>query len=162
MLVECEASAKPFSLFIFDIDHFKNFNDTNGHPAGDELLRKMGTLIREHLRPGDVACRYGGEEFLIAMPDTDRIEGLEMADRLRRKIETEPFENREAQPSGKVSISGGVAAFPKDGSSVSELIQHADQALYRSKNSGRNSVELHKGVDIGDPGTMIDQLIGGE
>jgi len=164
MLVECESSAKPFSMFIFDIYHFKNFNDTNGHPAGDDLLRRMGTLIREHLRPGDVACRYGGEEFLIGMPNTDRTEALEQADRLRHTIETEPFEHREAQPSGKVSVSGGVAAFPKDGSSVSELIQHADQALYRSKKGGRNSVSLYKTQDIGDPGEMssIDDLIGAD
>ena len=77
---------------------------------------------------------------------------------LRQKISIEPFEHRESQPSGIVSVSGGVAAFPKDGSSVSELIQHADQALYRSKKGGRNSVSLHKRVDIGEM-PAIDGLL---
>jgi diguanylate cyclase (GGDEF)-like protein len=153
-LVACERTAKPFSIFIFDIDHFKNFNDSNGHPAGDELLRRMGGLIRHHLRPGDLACRYGGEEFVIAMPDTDRRNALELAEKLRHTIDSEPFEHREKQPSGLVSISGGVASFPKDGASVNELIQHADQALYRAKKSGRNRVTQYKGIDIGDPSAL--------
>jgi hypothetical protein len=69
-LLECERDAKRFSVFIFDIDHFKNYNDTNGHPAGDELLKQMARLIRANLRPGDIASRYGGEEFVVGMPDT--------------------------------------------------------------------------------------------
>lgn len=137
---------------MFDIDHFKTFNDTNGHPAGDQLLRAMSGLIRRHLRRADVACRYGGEEFLVAMPDTDRQTAYHLADTLRRAVETEPFDNRETQPSGRISVSGGVAEFPKDGSSIGELIQHADEALYLAKKGGRNRVECYKSVDIGDPG----------
>jgi len=151
-LVECEGKAKPFSIFIFDIDHFKIFNDTNGHPAGDQLLRGMGGLIRRHLRPGDLACRYGGEEFVIATPGTDGPAAFELAERLRRAIEAEPFEHRESQPMGGVTISGGVATFPHDGTSVAELLQRADEALYRSKKGGRNRVNSHKGIDIGDAG----------
>jgi diguanylate cyclase (GGDEF)-like protein len=153
-LVECERMAKPFSIFIFDIDHFKNFNDTNGHPAGDQLLRVMGGLIRRHLRPGDLACRFGGEEFVIAMPDTDPRRALELADSFRRTIESEPFEHRDSQPDGTVSVSGGVAAFPKDGTSVVELVKHADEALYLAKKSGRNRVMQYKGIEIGDPGDL--------
>jgi diguanylate cyclase (GGDEF)-like protein len=149
-LVECEQSAKPFSIFIFDIDNFKNFNDTNGHPAGDALLRRMGDLIRHHLRPGDLACRYGGEEFVIAMPDTGRRMALELAEKFRELVQGTDFEHRESQPLGFVSISGGVAAFPKDGSGVAELVKRADEALYSSKKGGRNRVAAYKGVDIGD------------
>jgi diguanylate cyclase (GGDEF)-like protein len=149
-LVECEKAAKPFSIFIFDIDHFKSFNDSNGHPAGDQLLRSMGALIRRHLRPGDLACRYGGEEFVIAMPNTERRVAAELAEQFRQTIAAEPFEHRENQPMGFVSISGGVAAFPADGASVAELIQRADEALYRSKKGGRNRVTQHRNVEIGD------------
>jgi len=149
-LIECERTARPFSLYIFDIDHFKTFNDTNGHPAGDQLLRRLSGLIRHHLRPGDLACRYGGEEFVIVMPDTTAEVALELADKLRRTISEEPFEHRENQPSGFVSISGGVATFPQDGGSISELVKLADESLYRSKEGGRNRVTPYKGVEIGD------------
>ncbi len=153
-LVECEAKARPFSIFIFDIDHFKNYNDTNGHPAGDALLRRMAGLIKQQVRPGDMACRYGGEEFVVAMPDTDREAALELADKMRAMIASTDFEHREKQPLGHVSISGGVASFPKDGNSVSELIKLADQSLYISKKGGRNRVRLYEGVSIGgDPET---------
>jgi len=154
LLISCEKGAKPFSVFIFDIDHFKNFNDTNGHPAGDTLLRGMGALIRRQLRPGDVACRYGGGEFVIAMPNTDRATALEVAERLRAAIESEPFEHRESQPAGTVSVSGGVAQFPKDGATVAELIQRADQSLYRAKKGGRNRIVAYRGVEIGDTGDL--------
>jgi diguanylate cyclase (GGDEF)-like protein len=160
LLVSCERGAKPFSVFIFDIDHFKNFNDTNGHPAGDTLLRGMGALIRRHLRPGDVACRYGGEEFVIAMPNTDRSTAREVADGLRAAIEVEPFEHRESQPAGTISVSGGVAQFPTDGATVAELIQCADQALYRAKKGGRNRILAYKCVEIGDAGDYPPLLDG--
>jgi diguanylate cyclase (GGDEF)-like protein len=150
MLVECENAAQPFSVFIFDIDHFKTYNDTNGHPAGDELLRTMGRMIKQSLRPGDMSCRYGGEEFVIAMPNTDADTAHRQAETLRKQIENEPFPHREKQPAGKVSISGGIAAFPKDGSSVVELVQRADEALYSSKKGGRNRINFYKGLVIGN------------
>jgi diguanylate cyclase (GGDEF)-like protein len=150
MLVTCEKEAQPLSVFIFDIDHFKNYNDTNGHPAGDELLRSIGRLIKHSLRPGDVACRYGGEEFIIAMTETDREAGYEQAEKVRKTIAATRLQHGEKQPLGMISISGGVASFPKDGTSVSELIQLADEALYQSKKGGRNRVTLYKGVEIGD------------
>ena len=149
MLVACERRAQPLSVFIFDIDHFKNYNDTNGHPAGDQLLREMAKLIKEQIRPGDLACRYGGEEFVVAMPETDREEAFVLAQRLREAVAATPFEHREKQPLGMVSISGGIASFPKDGSAIGELIQRADEALYNSKKGGRNRVALYKGVQIG-------------
>ncbi len=158
-LVQCEKTGKPFSMFIFDIDHFKNFNDTQGHPAGDELLKVMGSIIRQHLRRNDLACRYGGEEFVIAMPDTDAENAYKLADQLRKTIEQEPFEHRETQPAGLVSVSGGVATFPRDGTSVDELVRRADEALYTSKKGGRNRVTPFKGIDIGDPASSPRPLV---
>ncbi len=158
-LVQSEKTGKPFSMFIFDIDHFKNFNDTQGHPAGDELLKVMGRIIQQHLRRYDHACRYGGEEFVISMPDTDAKTALELAENLRKAIEDEPFDNRETQPAGIISVSGGVATFPKDGASVAELIRRADEALYTSKKGGRNRVSSYKGIDIGDPSESPQPMV---
>jgi diguanylate cyclase (GGDEF)-like protein len=149
MIVAAEREGQSLSLFIFDIDHFKNYNDTNGHPAGDELLRGLSELLRGLVRPGDRCCRYGGEEFIVAMPDTGREEAYTVADRIRTAVADHPFAHRERQPGGKVSISGGVAAFPQDGNSVAVLTKHADVALYESKRRGRNRITIYQGVEIG-------------
>jgi diguanylate cyclase (GGDEF)-like protein len=159
-LLACERDAKRFSLFIFDIDHFKNYNDTNGHPAGDELLRGMGRLIKSNLRPGDFACRYGGEEFVIAMPDTDAEAALAQAEKVRQAVAVTAFAHGERQPLGHVSISGGVTTFPRDGASVAELVQHADEALYESKKGGRNQIRAYRGVEIGGGnGVEVDRAL---
>lgn len=150
MIHEAERSAERVAAFIFDIDHFKNYNDTNGHVEGDDVLRDVAALLRKNLRPGDVACRYGGEEFVVAMPRTDAREALLAAERIRRVIEEHPFAHREKQPLGFLSISGGVAVFPFDGTDGTELIRRADEALYRAKSAGRNRVLLHRGTDFGD------------
>jgi diguanylate cyclase (GGDEF)-like protein len=150
MLVACDKKARPFSIFIFDIDNFKNYNDTNGHPAGDKLLRRMGKIITEHLRPQDVACRYGGEEFVIAMADTTKELALERAEKLRSLITQEPFDHREKQPLGMVSISGGIASSPRDARDVDTLIKISDEALYIGKKGGRNKITAHQGVQIGE------------
>ena len=142
--------AQRMALFIFDIDHFKNYNDTNGHPAGDELLRRLSKLLKETLRPGDWCCRYGGEEFLVAILNVEGAEGLRVAESIRAAIEAQPFEHQEKQPGGNVTISGGVAVYPTDGSSLEELTLHADEALYNAKRDGRNKVMRYAGVGIGD------------
>jgi diguanylate cyclase (GGDEF)-like protein len=150
MIFHSDRAAQSLSVFIFDIDHFKNYNDANGHPAGDELLKRMATLLRENLRPGDMASRYGGEEFVIAMPETDGETAMQVAERIRDSIASFPFPHRDTQPKGKLTISGGVSAFPVDGSNSTELIGHADQALYQAKAGGRNKVIRFRGVEIGD------------
>ena len=150
LIFHSDRAAQPLSVFIFDIDHFKTYNDANGHPAGDELLKRMATLLRENLRPGDMASRYGGEEFVVAMPETDGDTGMQVAERIRESIASYPFPHRETQPGGKLTISGGVSAFPVDGSNSTELIGHADQALYQAKAAGRNDVIRYRGVEIGD------------
>ena len=149
MIVEAERAARPMGLFIFDIDHFKTYNDTNGHTEGDELLRDLGKLLKKSVRPDDLCCRWGGEEFIVAMPDTDGPSAQQAAERIRREIEDYPFKHQEKQPNGNLTISGGVAIGPADGADVTTLTKHADKALYESKHKGRNRVSRYRGVQIG-------------
>lgn len=150
LIFTAEREAQPVALFIFDIDHFKSYNYTNGHPASDELLRSLAALLRQNLRPGDLCCRYGGEEFVVAMPETDGDEALRVAERLRAAIDGHPFPHQEKQPGGNVTISGGVAVYPEDAPNAAELTTNADIALYEAKRSGRNRVLRYRGVNIGD------------
>ena len=147
-----EREAGALSVFIFDIDHFKKYNDTNGHLAGDEILKSVSQVLRDNLRPGDVACRYGGEEFIVAMPGARGAEGIAAAERIRAAIASTKFPRGETQPGGRITISGGVAEFPVDGTSSTDLILHADQALYQAKAAGRNRTVRFQGVEIGGSG----------
>jgi diguanylate cyclase (GGDEF)-like protein len=126
-------------IIMLDIDHFKDFNDGFGHAAGDELLRSLGALMREHLRAGDVACRYGGEEFLLILPEA----GLEVtsrrAEQLRLHVKQMTVSYLD-KPLGPLTISLGVAVYPENGMETSELIKSADAALYRAKAEGRDRV----------------------
>ena len=147
--------AQSLAVFMFDIDHFKRYNDSNGHQAGDEILRGVGEVLQSNLRPQDLACRYGGEEFIVAMPLSDAEQAGQVAERIRQSIASFPFAHRETQPGGVLSISGGVAVFPVDGQNSTDLIGNADQALYKAKSAGRNRVLLHKGYEIGDAGADL-------
>ena len=133
-----ERYGRQFSVMMVDVDHFKKYNDTYGHPAGDVLLKKVGGIIKSSMRTNDFAARYGGEEFLILLPNQDQKGALEVAERIRQRIasETEDTDNRRAA----VTASLGVATFPKAGRTVDPLLANADAALYRAKNSGRNRV----------------------
>ena len=130
----------PFSVFIFDLDHFKHYNDTQGHQAGDEVLRTTGELLRGALRPGDFAARYGGEEFIVLLAHAPKEGAMEAAERIRTLIAEHPYANRESQPLKIISLSGGVATYPDDGLTGADLIAAADSALYRAKRGGRNKV----------------------
>jgi diguanylate cyclase (GGDEF)-like protein len=128
------------SLFIMDIDHFKNYNDTHGHLEGDEVLKKVGLLLKNSTREDDLAARYGGEEFVVLYPGATKALAYRLAQTLRRAIESHPFAYGSQQPLGALTISGGVATFPEDALSGVELIRAADQALYEAKKAGRNRI----------------------
>ncbi len=127
-----------FSVIYMDVDNFKQYNDTHGHPAGDELLKTLAQILRKRSRASSICARYGGEEFVVLLPETDKDGALQYAEVIRRTVAEHPFPGRETQPLGFVSLSLGVAAFPTDGDDTKALLGHADRALYRAKNEGRN------------------------
>jgi diguanylate cyclase (GGDEF)-like protein len=131
---------RPLSLIFIDIDHFKKFNDTNGHPEGDLLLRSFAEIMKKFARKYDVVARYGGEEFIIILPETDKEMAKITAERLRSEVEKTDFKGGQTQPLGRVTISSGVASFQEDTASFEELIKMADDAMYRAKEDGRNRV----------------------
>jgi diguanylate cyclase (GGDEF)-like protein len=130
----------PLSLLLLDIDHFKHYNDTNGHLDGDDVLRRVGQLLKGVVREDDVVARYGGEEFVVVYPGTGKQDAIRLAEGIREAVAFHVFPHGNRQPSGALTISGGVATFPADARSAVELVRAADQALYDAKASGRNRV----------------------
>jgi two-component system cell cycle response regulator len=140
-LVEQAASrGKPISVLILDIDFFKSINDGHGHDAGDDVLREFSVRIRKAIRNIDLACRYGGEEFVIVMPETDMAVASMVAERIRRRIATEPFPIQQGAKNLEVTISIGIASLGTEGDNAAAMIKRADTALYRAKRDGRNRV----------------------
>ena len=134
LFAQADRMNAPLSLIMLDIDHFKEFNDVFGHPAGDEVLRRVGSILRASIRGHDVVARYGGEEFVVLLPATGRDEGVEVADRLRDAIATNPWPHR------LVTASLGVATSNESIPSSAVLVEQADRALYRSKRTGRDRI----------------------
>lgn len=132
------------SVFLFDIDNFKHYNDTNGHNEGDSLLIELSRLLRGSSRKDSTVARYGGEEFLVMLPGISKEEAFTYAERLREMISQHAFQHREKQPLGFISISGGVACFPEDGDSINKVIQLADLCLYQAKSAGKNRVFMNE------------------
>ena len=132
--------SKFFGLMMLDIDHFKNYNDTNGHPQGDVLLKMIADKIGEKMRETDAVGRYGGEEFIVLLPETTKEDTLIIAERIRSAIAEYKFPRADKQPDGKLTVSIGVSAYPEDGDSDKKIIQAADDALYTAKALGRNRV----------------------
>jgi len=128
------------ALLILDVDYFKHVNDTYGHPQGDELLRQLGEVIRQHARKEDICCRYGGDEFTVVMPQTIKAEAAMVAGRIRQAVEERVFALDGA--TAKITISIGVAGYPQDTATRTALVKAADDALYTAKQSGRNNVKL--------------------
>jgi two-component system cell cycle response regulator len=140
-LAEQAASrGKPLALMMLDIDYFKAINDNYGHDAGDDVLREFAVRIRKSIRGIDLACRYGGEEFVIVMPETDlHVAGM-VAERLRRSIAGEPFTVSKGVKRIEVTISIGLSTLELKGEAVADVLKRADTALYRAKHDGRNRV----------------------
>jgi diguanylate cyclase (GGDEF)-like protein len=138
--------AQPLSLWMIDIDYFKQYNDLNGHIAGDVALREMASLLRRWVKREDTVARYGGEEFAVVLFNTDRSEAGKVAERLRREVEKVDFPNEQVLPGGHLTVSVGLAVFPDDCSDRASLIAEADAALYTAKRNGRNRVcsEAHE------------------
>jgi diguanylate cyclase (GGDEF)-like protein len=131
---------RPLSLILLDIDNFKRYNDTNGHSLGNEALRQVADILRNVSRDVDCVVRYGGEEFIVLLPETGLAEAQVLAERIREAVAEHPFVNRACQPGGMLTVSLGVAGYPFDAGSDSELLEHADTALYLAKRTTRNCV----------------------
>lgn len=131
----------PYCAVFFDVDNFKHFNDRNGHPAGDETLRRIAKILRKISARGEFVARYGGEEFVVLLPGTGIQDGERYAEMARNAIASEVFPFGEFQPLGKVTVSVGVAASDP-ALTPQEVLKRADQALYESKHAGRNRVTV--------------------
>jgi diguanylate cyclase (GGDEF)-like protein len=132
-----------YSLIMFDVDHFKNYNDHNGHMHGSETLKSIGTIMKNKFRATDLLAKYGGDEFVIILPQTDKVGAYLAAERLREGIEKQVFPGAETQPLKKLTISIGLAAYPEHGLSDEEILNRADKSLYFAKESGRNRTIIY-------------------
>ena len=128
------------SMAMIDVDHFKNYNDTLGHPAGDEVLRRLAQLMKDHIRNTDFLARFGGEEFALLMVNTPRREAAAGVQRIIDAVEAHPFPDEHVQPGGHLTISAGIATAPEDGTEPVAIIRASDVALYDAKRRGRNRV----------------------
>jgi two-component system, cell cycle response regulator len=139
LLEQAVSRKKPLTVLVLDIDYFKAINDTHGHDAGDDVLREFSFRIKKSIRGIDLACRYGGEEFVVVMPETDLTVATMVAERLRRRIATEPFPVQDGARTIEVTISVGISALGRNDTAAT-ILKRADAALYRAKRDGRNRV----------------------
>jgi diguanylate cyclase (GGDEF)-like protein len=140
-------------VIMLDLDHFKRFNDTYGHEAGNDMLKEVGATLRSHVRGADVAARYGGEEFAVLVRG-DEAQGFELAQRLRRAVETISVEVRDGRLV-YMTVSAGVATYPAGASDKAQLVERSDDALYVSKRRGRNRVTVHTGVSAAEQESAV-------
>ena len=137
-------TGQPLSVMVLDLDHFKSINDTYGHDAGDTVLQEFAELLKGSVRAIDLACRYGGEEFLVAMPDTDKKYAAIVAERLRERVAEKTILVNGGKDEIQVTVSIGIASTEEGGEedTSQKLIKRADEALYSAKTGGRNRVSL--------------------
>jgi len=142
-LRRAERKALPLGIIMIDLDYFKRFNDTHGHPAGDALLRQLGAFLRAHIRNSDIACRYGGDELILILPEASLEASCDRAEQVRLHLKQAAVyhEGHQLEP---VALSLGVAAFPNQGRDRASLIEAADAALYAAKDAGRDRVAAAK------------------
>jgi len=146
--LEREMNKAPLSIVMFDADNFKGYNDTHGHLKGDDVLRQIAEILESTVRETDIVARYGGDEFIIILPDTSKFSASKFAERCVRLISEYDFEGENLIPSGRVTISAGVASYPDDGLTSAVLIDNADRACYKAKEAGKNRVYVCKGIDF--------------
>jgi len=137
------------SAILLDIDNFKQYNDQNGHIAGDYLLKDLAAVLRRSIRKSDRLVRYGGEEFLILLPGASRTTAAVVAEKIRAAVEARQFTLPDGRPSRQVTVSVGVAVMPEDADHVEQLIKVADDLLYRAKREGKNRVCVKSGKSDG-------------
>ncbi len=142
MLEKAVGRNHPLSFIMCDIDHFKAVNDTYGHDIGDEVIREFAKRLRKNIRGIDLACRYGGEEFVVVMPDTDTALAEVVAERIRTEVAHHPFGVAEGREHLSVTVSMGIASMTDSGDTPGKLIKRADVALYNAKRGGRNTVSV--------------------
>jgi two-component system, cell cycle response regulator len=140
LLASAREKEKPLSLLLMDIDFFKSVNDTHGHDAGDEVLQEFSNRLRKNTRGIDLVCRYGGEEFVVIMPDTDFSLANVVAERIRKKVAEKPFIIHKGRQMIEVTVSIGLATTQNGLEEQDDLLKRADQALYEAKKTGRNRV----------------------
>ena len=142
MFEKATSRGKPLAVLIGDIDHFKSVNDTHGHDVGDEVIKEFARRIKKNIRNIDLGCRYGGEEFVVVMPDTDIALARVVAERIRSEIEAHPFIVQGGARQLPVTVSIGVSALETGDDNAERILKRADVALYKAKRGGRNAVEV--------------------
>jgi diguanylate cyclase (GGDEF)-like protein len=138
-LLRARRTKQSFAVMFIDLDHFKRFNDSFGHDAGDSVLQSFANLLTSHFRGSDAVCRYGGEEFALVLPDSSLIDAEIRADALRTKLKALSVRHRDTLL-GPITCSIGIAEFPADGSTSEELSRVADKCLYEAKTQGRDRI----------------------
>jgi len=155
LIMEIERSKRAketVAIAMIDIDHFKQYNDENGHVAGDRVLEQLAGIISSQCRASDMPSRFGGEEFAVLFPRTGPETAMQISERLRQIICAEPVPHEKRQPGGRLTVSIGIAAFPADAADWYSLVNNADRALYQAKASGRNRVCTFSAISNGEQG----------
>lgn len=139
-LIRAARYNRPFSLLVVGLDHFKQYNELNGFDEGDTVLKRLAVILKETVRNTDIVARYGADQFVVVVPETDKEGAVILAERLRKEVEHYPFHYKESQPGGNLTISIGLSYFPTDAANPEDLILRAEKALYRAKRAGKNCV----------------------